>query len=365
MSVDRPPAAEDRVISADDHMDLNVLPEDVFTARVAARWRDLVPRVVATPDGPFWVAEGRRLRPSGRKPEGMISAGEDRGLRPGVPEQRLEDLDADGIYGSVIYGPVGPGFVADRELRAVCLRAYNDWSAQFNRAAGGRLVALPILPSHHPDAAMAELQRVAGLGHRGAIVELFDADPPVFEGGWEAFWALAQETRLPVHFHLGGGMHSIVFAPRSWRQPASVAVAPLQLDEALVGMILAGVFQRYPDVRLVLAEAGLGWLPYLIRRMDHEWLKYRERVEDVHLAEAPSSYFERNVMVTYEEDDLGLELLTEMGASNIMWASDYPHGDSTWPNSRRAILESALGRIDETTRTRITWSNAAGLYGIT
>jgi predicted TIM-barrel fold metal-dependent hydrolase len=356
---------EERVISADDHMDLNVLPEDTFRARVAARWVDLVPRVVATPDGPFWMAEGRRLRPSGRKPDGMISAGEDRGLRPGVPEQRLEDLDVDGIYGSVIYGPVGPGFVTDRDLRAVCLRAYNDWAAEFNLAAAGRLVALPILPSHQPDAATSELGRVAELGHRGVIVELFEADPPVFEDAWEKFWALADDTRLPVHFHLSGGMHSITFAARSWRQPASVAVAPLQLDEALVGMILAGTFQRYPNVRLVLAEAGLGWLPYLIRRMDHEWLKYRERVEDVHLAEAPSRYFDRNVMVTYEEDDLGLELLTDMGSSNIMWASDYPHGDSTWPNSRKAILESALGRIDAATRTKITWSNAAGLYGIT
>jgi uncharacterized protein len=295
----------------------------------------------------------------------MIYAVEDRGLRPGVPEQRLEDLDADGIYCSVIYGPVGPGFVSDPDLRAVCLRAYNDWAAEFSQAAGGRLVALAILPSHHPDAAMSELRRVADLGHRGAIVELFDADPPVFDDGWEGFWALAEEVRLPIHFHLSGGMHSITFAPRSWRQPASVAVAPMQLDEALVGMILAGIFERYPGVRLVLAEAGLGWLPYIISRMDHEWMKYSTRVEDVQLTEVPSHYFDRNVMVTYEEDDLGLKLLTDTGSSNIMWASDYPHGDSTWPNSRKAILESGLGTIDEGTRTRITWSNASGLYGIT
>ncbi len=345
-------------------MDLNVLPPDVFTARVAPAFRDEAPRVVETDDGPYWVAEGRRLRPSGQKPAGLLSAGGDRGLRPGVPAQRLEDLDADGVYASVIYGPVGPDFVTGTELRAACLRAYNDWSAEFNSAYPDRLVVLAILPSHEPAAATAELERVAALGHRGAIVEFFEAEVPPFEEPWERFWAVAEHTQLPVHFHLGGGAHSIAYAPRSWRQPASVTVAPLQLDEALVGTIFAGVFQRHPGVRLVLAEAGLGWLPYIVERMDHEWHKYGDRCDDVRLEEPPSHYFRENVLVTYEEDDLGLELLTSLGLSNLMWASDYPHGDSTWPNSRKAIDASALGALDAATRDRITRGNAAALYRI-
>ena len=195
-------AHDARIISADDHMDLNVLPVDLFTSRVAAEWRDAAPRVVDTDDGPFWVAEGRRLRPSGQKPAGLISSGGDRGLRPGVPAQRLEDLDADGIDASVIYGPVGPDFVKDKGLRAACLRAYNDWAAEFNRACPDRLVVLAVLPSHDAGAATDELQRVAAMGHRGAIVEFFEAETPPFEDRWEGFWALAEETRLPVHFHL-------------------------------------------------------------------------------------------------------------------------------------------------------------------
>jgi predicted TIM-barrel fold metal-dependent hydrolase len=358
------PAAA-RIISADDHMDLNVLPPDLFTARVAPAFREEAPRVVETDDGPFWVAEGRRLRPSGQKPAGMISAGGDRGLRPGVPALRLEDLDADGVYASVIYGPVGPDFVQDRALRAACLRAYNDWAAEFTRESPERLVTLAMLPSHDPGEAEAELRRVAGMGLRGAIVEFFEAETPPFETPWEGFWAAADETRLPVHFHLSGGTHSITFSPRSWRQPASVTVAPLQLDEALVGTIFAGVFHRHPDVKLVLGEAGLGWIPYIVERMDHEWHKYGDRVEDVRLPEPPSHYFRQNVLVTYEEDDLGLELLTGMGMSNAMWASDYPHGDSTWPNSRKAIAGSALRTLDPATRDKITSSNAAALYGIT
>ena len=98
--------------------------------------------------------------------------------------------------------------------------------------------------------------------------------------------------------------------------------------------------------------------------MDHEWRKYGDRVADVRLPEPPSHYFRSNVLVTYEEDDLGLELLARMGASNVMWASDYPHGDSTWPNSREAIAASVLAKLDPATRDRITWRNAAELYGI-
>jgi uncharacterized protein len=353
-----------RIISADDHMDLNVLPPDVFISRVAGEWRDEAPRVIETDEGPFWVAEGRKLRPSGQKPAGMISAGGDRGMRPGIPELRLEDLDKDGIYASVIYGPVGPGFVTNKALRSACLRAYNDWAADFNRACPGRLVALAILPSSDPVEATEELSRVTQLGHRGVIVEYFETDTPVFDAGWEGFWTLVEETRMPVHFHLGGGTHSITFAPRSWRQPASVAVAPIQLDEAIVGTIFAGVFQRHPEVKVVLGEAGLGWLPYIVKRMDHEWHKYGERLDDVRLVEPPSHYFIHNLLVTYEEDDLGLELLAGMGATNVMWASDYPHGDSTWPHSRKSIVDSALSKLDAATQEKIIWSNAAELYGI-
>lgn len=353
-----------RIISADDHMDLNVLPVDLFTARVPEEWRDGAPRVIDTEEGPFWVAEGRRLRPSGRKPAGMISADGDRGLRPGVPDERLEDLDRDGIYASIIYGPVGPGFVTNRGLRSACLRVYNDWATEFNKAYPDRLIVLAMLPSSDPGEATDELRRVAKLGHRGVIVEYFDTETPVFEEEWEAFWTLAEETRMPVHFHLGGGTHSITFAPRSWRQPASVAVAPMQLDEAIVGTIFAGVFHRHPGVKLVLGEAGLGWLPYILERMDHEWRKYGDRVDDVRLPEPPSHYFAHNIFVTYEEDDLGLELLSNVGVANIMWASDYPHGDSTWPHSRKSIASSGLGRLDEVTLQKIIWTNAAELYGI-
>src|SRR5262249_53560591 len=161
--------------------------------------------------------------------------------------------------------------------------------------------------------------------------------------------------------HLGKGLHSIRAQPGSWRMPAAVAVAPLQLDEMLTAMIFSGILERYPNVRIVLGEAGLGWVPYVLERLDHEYRKYRDLVDDVRSPSTPREYFRRQVFLTYEEDELGIELLPHIGATNVLWASDYPHGDSTWPHSREAIASSGLGRLDDETRSLILWENAAAL----
>jgi predicted TIM-barrel fold metal-dependent hydrolase len=354
----------DRIISADDHMDFHVLPPNLFVDRVPKHLVGRVPRVVDTAEGPFWEAEGRRLGPSGRKTKGLI-VHEDHGFRPGIPERRLEDMDRDGIYTHVIYGPPGGIPLEDRELRAACLRAYNDWANEFNAVDRSRLVVLALLPGHDPKAAAEELRRVAPLGHKGALFgNIFESTAPIFEEPWEPFWATANEVGIPIHFHLGGGCSSLGPRPGSWRQPAFVAVVPMQLDEALCGMVFSGLLERYPNVRLVLGESGLGWVPYVVMRMDHEHHKYYDLIGDVRLKEPPSTYYRRQVYVTFEEDDLGLDLLPHIGADRVMWASDYPHGDSTWPHSRKAIDESWLGKLDDTDRRRILWDNGAELYKI-
>ena len=356
--------ALERIISADDHMDLNVLPPDLFVSRVPESLRDQVPSVVDGADGPVWQLGGAVLGPSGRRGKGLVDAN-DPGYRPGLPEARLEDMDRDGVYCQVVYGPPLGFPVPDLEIRAACMRAYNDWAAEFNAVRPDRLVVLALLPSHSPDAAREELVRVAALGHRGAILDLLVSDDPAFEESWEDFWATADQLGLPISFHLGKGMHSITAKPRSWRLPAAVAVSPLQLDEMLTGMIFSGILARYPNVRIVFGEAGLGWVPYLLDRLDHEHEKYLDLVDDVVLPEPPREYFRRQVFLTYEEDNLGMELLGHIGATNVLWASDYPHGDSPWPHSLEAIAASGLGKLDDTSRARILWDNAAALYAIT
>ena len=213
---------ESRRISADDHLDLAVLPPTLWSERLPAEYRDRGPAVVDTPDGPCWSVEGRILGLSGRWPKGSIQR-EEHAFRPGQPEARLEDMDLDGVWAQVIYGPPTGLLVQDPELLAACERVYNDWTAEFNAVAPNRLVALPLISATTPEQARVELGPVAGLGHRGVLLHRGDAKPPIFEPEWESFWAEAAGCRLPIHVHLGGGLHSLRGVQGSWRFPAMVA----------------------------------------------------------------------------------------------------------------------------------------------
>lgn len=353
-----------RIISADDHMDIHAMPPDVFEARLPAALRERGPRVVDTEEGPFWVVDGAKVSPSGRKAAGFIRSDE-HGFRPGRPETRLEDMDRDGVHAQVVYSPTTTQLrIDDPELRAACLVAYNDWAAEFNAVAPGRLVLLADIPSHDAKAARDELLRAAKLGHKGAIIHQFQGADPVFEPSWHPFWDAAQETGLPISVHLGPGTHSLRPQLGSWRFPAFVAVVPMQLDEVLSGMIFSGILEQRPDVKLVLGEAGLGWVPYVIERLDHEHHKYYEKVGDHRLSMLPSEIFARQVYVTYEDEKLGVELIPRIGLRNVMWASDYPHGDSTWPHSRRAIADSPLASLGGEALRRVVSENAAEVYAL-
>lgn len=355
---------EQRVISADDHLDIYAMPPGAWEERLPAALRERGPRVVDTQDGPFWQVEGKLVSPSGRKAVGMIRS-EGHGFRPSDPRARLEDMDRDGVYAHVIYSPMTTALrIEDPGLRAACLAAYNDWAAEFNRVAPGRLFVLGDLPCHEPKAAQAELLRVAKLGLRGAIVHQFQGAEPVFEPSWEPFWDAVQETGLPISVHLGPGTHSLRAQLGSWRFAALVAVVPMQLDEVLAGMLFSGILEKRPRARLVLGEAGLGWVPYVLERCDHEHHKYYESTRDHRLSMLPSEIFARQVFVTYEDEKLGVQLIPHIGIRNVMWASDYPHGDSTWPHSRRAISESPLASLGADAVRRIVCDNAAELYGI-
>ncbi len=355
---------DQRLVSADDHMDIHALPPDLFETRLPSALRERGPRVVETDDGPFWVIDGEQASPSGRKGAGYIRS-EEHGYRPGTPEQRLEDMDRDGVHAHVIYSPTTTQMrVADPELGAACMRAYNDWAAEFNAADPDRLLALADIPSHDPKTAADELARVAKLGHRGAIVHQSPGAEPIFEDAWHPFWDVAQDAALPISVHLGAGAHSLRPQLGSWRFPAFVAVIPMQLDEVLAGMIFSGILEQRPDVKLVLGEAGLGWVPYVLERLDHEHHQYFEKTQDHRLSMLPSELFARQVYLTYEDEKLGVELLPRIGVGNVMWASDYPHGDSTWPHSRQAIADSALAALGEDTVRRVVCDNCAALYGV-
>ena len=356
-----------RLYSCDDHLDLWNLPKDVWQERLPLRLRERGPRVVEQGESAWWTCDGSIMGMYGltgafTKGYSAISrAGiEDDGLRASNPSLRLADMERDGVYASVIYGPNLFGLpIADPELKAACLAAYNDWAAEFNRIAPDRLSVLPVLPTHAPEAATAELERVAGAGHRGAIISPFEfrcSDP-----AWERFWDVAETVGLPVSFHIGQGTSQVRVAPGSWELAAFSAVGPMQLDEPLAMMIYSGVLAERPRLRLVLAESGIGWLPYFVRRLDAAGEKHVPRAQDYQLKEKPSEVFHRQVFATFEEEPLGPELLPLLGADNFMWASDYPHPDSTFPYSREAIGQAFEG-LEPAFIEQVTATNCKRLY---
>lgn len=351
------------IVSCDDHMDLNVLPADLFVSRVPAGVAARVPQVRPTDDGPFWFLGDRALAPSGRRPAGY-RVRDERGFRPANPRDRVEDLDRDGVYTHVIYGPLGGLPAADREAQVACIRAFNDWSAEFNRAYPERLIMLAHLAGHDPRPATEEFERVAALGFRGVLIDPFIGEPRFFTPAWNRFWDIANETGIPVSVHIGGGMHSVAFEGGVWKAPATATVIPMQLDEVLACLIFSGVLAKRPNAKVVFGESGLGWVPYVLERADEQHRRFRNTIGADALDMLPTEVFARQMYVTYEEDDVGLSMIDRIGVRNVMWASDYPHGDSTWPESRKAIIDSPLGALDPGSRRRIICDNAAELYRV-
>jgi uncharacterized protein len=355
----------ERIYSCDDHLDIWNLPRDLWARHLPAKYRERGPKVVTQDDNHFWIADGSMLGPSGIKGLGGYSATlragiDDDGFRPSSPKLRLEDMERDGIFASVIYGPNLFGLpIADAELKAACLAAYNDWAREFNSYAPDRLCVLPVLPTHSPEAAIGELERVREAGHRGAILSPFEAR--IKDKAWERLWAAAADLDVPISFHIGHGTSMVGVAPRSWEMAAFASVGPIQLDEPLAIMIFSGALERHPRLRLVLAESGVGWLPYFVARMDEEAEKHVSRAEDYRLRAKPSEIFHRQVLATFEEEPLGPKLIPLVGAESCMWASDYPHPDSTFPHSREAIAHAFHG-LDAAFTEQVTATNCKRLY---
>jgi predicted TIM-barrel fold metal-dependent hydrolase len=287
---------------------------------------------------------------------------EDDGFRAGTPALRLQDLDRDGLAASVIYGPLALGLpIEDPALQEACYAAWNDWAIEeFNAVAPDRLCVLAFLPGHSPEAAAAELERAAGRGHRGAIIDVFSVD--IGDPGWDRLWSAAEQTGLPVSFHIKGGSWSgLSYRLGKWQSAAFATIMPLQFDEVLATMVFCGALERHPGATIVLAESGVGWLAYFLARMDLEWEALRDKIAGS-IDTPPSELFRRQVMATFEEDSLAADVIPRLGADSCMWASDYPHTDSTFPNSLPAI-EETLGTLAADARHKVTAGNCARLYG--
>ncbi|MET1001579.1 MAG: amidohydrolase family protein, partial [Acidimicrobiia bacterium] len=310
------------IYSCDDHLDLSAVPPELWQSRVPRALAERAPRVVTDDGRAVWMCEDRVIGRSGnagiaaavKKFSAIGRAGiEDDGYRAGTPKLRLDDMDRDHLQASVIYGPLALGFpIGDTDLQDACYGAWNDWAVEeFNAVAPDRLCVLAFLPSHSPEAAAAELERAAALGHRGAIVDVFSID--IGDPAWDRLWAAAQATGLPLSFHLKDGTWSnLSYRLGKWQSAAFATLLPMQLDEPLATMVFCGALERHPGLTLVLAESGIGWLPYFLARMDLEWEALGDKL-DYSPSTPPSELFRRQVFATFEEDALGAQLIPLLG----------------------------------------------------
>ena len=376
-----------RMISADDHLDLQYLPRDLWTARLPAGMRERVPRVEERNGAPLWVCGGQVWgrcagAPVPRRPKPNPTAFDRAGIdeserRPARAELRLADMDRDGVEAQVIYGPITSVVIDEPDLNLACHRAYNEWLAEFCAAAPDRLLGVAMLPPTDPAAAAEEVVRLARDGRlRQANLQIAWVKPRLHDAAWEPLWRAFEETGLILSFHVvvfgGGGSQLGVTAPEAGK-PASIFAATKlfmgQFLDPFVDLFAWGVLERHPGLKLVMSEAGVGWLPWIVQELDQRFARLYEARDywaergGIPLTMQPSELFRRQVWASFQVDPVALSLLEFYGESRLLWASDYPHPDGTWPRSREAI-DAQMARLAPQVRRKLTRDNAAALYGL-
>lgn len=373
------------LISADGHIDLIWLPPDLFTSNASEKLRDRMPYVEQTADGARWVSRngaqfglvngmgsagrpyipGQIHRSDRMAATGLYEDGKKGIRRLSEPALRLRDQDLDGVQAEVLYGVLGSSArLNDGEAAVEMLRIYNDWLYDFCKQAPQRLVGLANVPSHDMNAAVTEMKRAAARGVRGVDVANRPDMIPLYDEFYEPLWRAAEETGIPLHFHTIGGRAPdfTKMTPTVARRAFATHITGFQMHMSymLMQLLYSGALERYPNLKVVIGEAGLGWIPYVLQHTDLEW---EDQFKDLDLKMKPSEYWHRQCYATYQTDPIGIKLLSDLGEDNVMWGNDYPHPDGIWPDSRE-FIGNELGHLAPATRHKVVCGNAAKLYGL-
>ena len=377
------------VVSTDDHLQEG--PE-TWTARMSKReWGDLIPQVKRDDDGEdSWHIYGRP-RPGGYSGKlGVVSGAlEDRAqfaprvwadmpVSSYVPAERVKAMDRDRVDVHAFFGNVSgvagntfqdPGYPAD--FRLACLRAYNDFQIEeYAEPYPGRFITLAALPLWDPAEAVAEVERTAKRGIKG-ITFVFPHQfgyPHIVDPCWDPLWAAAQDAGLSINFHIGTGGSMGLDKSALWEgqsdmfRLAALSTWSISSNTQVMSILLfSGILERFPALRFVASESGLGWAPYLLEVADHQWERQKLSREGMPLR--PSAYFRRQCYVNFWFEVFGLKTRDEIGIDNIMWESDFPHPTCTWPNSHYYI-ERAMGDWPEEERRKVLVENAAKVFNL-
>jgi len=381
------------LISADSHVNEPPAAWD----RVQKKYGDRAPKVVKDPPG---VPKGTWLIVDGLPPIGCshysegLAVGKNKGISeveqkkhfesirfnenfryedfPGGWDSaaRLKDQDEDGIEAEILFASPARFFygITDEPYQRAIFHSYNDWLHEFCLHNPKRLVGLALLSIIDPQHTVEDIFHYAKLGFKGVQIPTRIKDSGFYEPQYEPIWTAAEETGLVINVHTTstqGEARTHFEGPRQiepWKQIAGVGNRQLPSQQFLGNVIFSGVFDRYPKLKVVCAEFDVGWVANLVQQIDY-WFG-RESTFDADLNVnklPPSEYFKRNVFFTYQDDRAGVLTTPVYGTDNFLWASDYPHGVTTFPYSRDTVDRNFEG-IDPAVKRKLARENTNKLY---
>ena len=382
------------LISVDDHV---LEPPNVWVDRVAAKDRDRAPHMELDDNGlDYWVYDGKRYPSSGLSavvgkskeefsPEPLPYSE----MRPGCYDSiaRLEDMDRAGVLASLCFPTItrfcGQLFMeaSDREFGFVCLQAYNDWMIdEWCGSAPGRYIPLTLIPMWDPTLAAKEMERVAA---KGATAFCFSENPAPLglptihdpDRFWDPVMAAANDLEMVVCMHVGSSSTLPAISPDAPFM-ANLAWGASRTSGAMLAWLFSGMFQRFPNLKIALSEGEIGWIPYFLERAEQVLDKQRYWVQrgvqftghattDVDLDTMNvRELFRDHVFGCFIDDAHGIASIDEIGENNIMCETDYPHSDSTWPDSI-GVVQRLIKDLPEEQQYKVLRGNAERLYRFT
>lgn len=371
--------ADYKIFSADSHVSE---PGDLWVQRIDREFRFRAPRLEQRErDGRLqdvWLYEGFPPHPvgvglgaAGRDGESFRAAGKGYAeALPGGwdPAERLKDQDIDGVEGEVLHTTLAFRlfWLQDAKLQRACFRVYNDWLSEYCSFSPRRLVGVPLISLYDVDEGVAELRRAARLGLRGAMIFLSPPAPcpPYTSKLYDPFWAAAEEMDMPLVLHeITGGAESRLSPSSYWDENQSLGaiVQPHEAQRTLAQLILSGVLERFPRLKVISAENGTDWLPWWIGRLERS--ARRAGSYPTRLSLTPVEYYRRQIYFTYIDEPHAVENRERIGVDRLMFATDYPHSASTWPRSQR-VVERDTAAMQPEVRRQLIHDNVLSVFNI-
>lgn len=353
----------DFIFSMDAHV---IEPRNLWAERLPEAMRDRGPRAEKKDGYLNIICDNKTVH---RMNMGDGYHGQERhgGVIPDL-DPRLRDMAQDGIDAEVIFPTSGgvPYLIDDAQLKIECTKVYNDWCIETFKPHPNRFVptaVLPLAPGHVADA-VKELERCIKLGYRSALVPCVLPDGMGYNSAeLDPLWAVAQEARIPISWHVGTGS-----SPIYERGPGAAVINYVEVgnsaQRAVFQMVCGGTLDRFPELQMVTIEAGASWVAALCERMDEVYNAHQFYVRPK-LSMMPSDFVRRQVSATFQFDRAGIMARSVTGVRPLLWAADYPHLEGTFPNSQKVIAGLFEGiDISAEDRAAILGGNAARLYGI-